>query len=51
MASTALSRSKMETPKPDVSIFDLLNAVNAVLKRFEKRDDARDIFEDKMDRQ
>ena len=34
-------------PKPDVSIFDLLNAVNAVLKRFEKRDDAREIFEDK----
>ncbi|HMP83043.1 MAG TPA: segregation/condensation protein A [Verrucomicrobiota bacterium] len=34
-------------PKPDVSIFDLLNAVNAVLKRFEKRDSPRDIFEDK----
>ncbi|MCL4787401.1 MAG: segregation/condensation protein A [Verrucomicrobia bacterium] len=34
-------------PKPDVSIFDLLNAVNAILKRFEKRDTARDIFEDK----
>jgi segregation and condensation protein A len=34
-------------PKPDVSIFDLLNAVNTVLRRFEKRDDARDIFEDK----
>jgi segregation and condensation protein A len=34
-------------PKPDVSIFDLLNAVNTVLKRFEKRDDERDIFEDK----
>jgi segregation and condensation protein A len=34
-------------PKPDVSIFDLLNAVNGVLKRFEKRDIARDIFEDK----
>ena len=34
-------------PKPDVSIFDLLNAVNVVLKRFEKRDTARDIFEDK----
>jgi segregation and condensation protein A len=33
--------------KPDVSIFDLLNAVNAVLKRFEKRDTAREIFEDK----
>ncbi len=34
--------------KPDVSIFDLLNAVNAVLKRFEKREGAmREIFEDK----
>src|SRR5689334_2987944 len=32
-------------PKPDVSIFDLLNAVNGVLKRFEKRDSAREIFE------
>jgi segregation and condensation protein A len=34
-------------PKPDVSVFDLLNAVNVILKRFEKRDTARDIFEDK----
>ncbi|HUE36209.1 MAG TPA: segregation/condensation protein A [Candidatus Acidoferrum sp.] len=35
-------------PKPDVSIFDLLNAVNTVLKRFEKREGAaREIFEDK----
>ncbi len=34
-------------PKPDVSIFDLLNAVNDVLKRFSKRDDLREIFEDK----
>ena len=34
--------------KPEVSIFDLLNAVNAVLKRFEKREGAaREIFEDK----
>ena len=34
--------------KPDVSIFDLLNAVNAVLKRFEKREgQTREIFEDK----
>lgn len=33
--------------KPEVSIFDLLNAVNSVLKRFEKRDNAREIFEDK----
>jgi len=34
-------------PKPDVSVFDLLNAVNSILKRFEKRDTTRDIFEDK----
>jgi len=35
-------------PKPDVSIFDLLNAVNGVLQRFKKREgEARDIFEDK----
>src|SRR5580698_8832947 len=34
-------------PKPEVSIFDLLNAVNAVLKRFEKREGAmRDIYQD-----
>jgi len=34
-------------PKPDVSVFDLLNAVNVILKRFAKRDNAREIFEDK----
>jgi segregation and condensation protein A len=39
--------SATPAPKPDVSIFDLLNAVNSVLKRFEKRDNASDIFEDK----
>ncbi|HEY1663514.1 MAG TPA: segregation/condensation protein A [Verrucomicrobiae bacterium] len=34
--------------KPDVSIFDLLNAVNTVLKRFEQRAGGmREIFEDK----
>jgi segregation and condensation protein A len=33
--------------KVEVSIFDLLNAVNTVLQRFTKRDDGRDIFEDK----
>jgi segregation and condensation protein A len=33
--------------RPDVSIFDLVNAVNSVLKRFNKREDLRDIFEDK----
>src|SRR5436190_1087321 len=38
-----------ETPAPrrEASIFDLVNAVNAVLKRFNQREDLRDIFEDK----
>jgi segregation and condensation protein A len=31
----------------DVSIFDLLNAVNNILKRFGDRQETRDIFEDK----
>jgi len=34
-------------PKPDVSIFDLLNAVNSVLKRFGQREGSGSIFEDK----
>jgi segregation and condensation protein A len=34
-------------PRTEVSIFDLLNAVNVVLKRFGQRDDPRDIFEEK----
>jgi segregation and condensation protein A len=34
-------------PKPDVSIFDLLNAVNVVLQRFSKREDPGAIYEDK----
>ncbi len=34
-------------PKPDVSLFDLLNAVNSILKRFSQPDEARDVFEDK----
>ena len=34
-------------PRSDASIFDLVNAVNEVLKRFAKREDLRDIFEDK----
>lgn len=34
-------------PRAEASIFDLLNAVNAVLKRVAQRDDPRDIFEDK----
>jgi len=32
---------------PEASIFDLVNAVNSVLQRFAKREDLRDIFEDK----
>jgi segregation and condensation protein A len=31
----------------DVSVFDLINAVNSVLKRFSDREEMRDIFEDK----
>jgi len=34
-------------PRADVSIFDLVSAVNAILKRFTQREDLRDIFEDK----
>jgi segregation and condensation protein A len=39
----------LETPqaKPAVSIFDLLNAVNSVLQRFTKKEDSREIYEDK----
>jgi segregation and condensation protein A len=32
---------------PEASIFDLVNAVNAILQRFTKREDLREIFEDK----
>src|SRR5579859_4281499 len=34
-------------PKPEVSLFDLLNAVNAILKRVAQQDNSRDVFEDK----
>jgi segregation and condensation protein A len=33
--------------RPELSIFDLVNAVSAILKRFSRRDDPREIFEDK----
>jgi segregation and condensation protein A len=33
--------------RPDVSIFDLINAVNSILKRVNKKEDLREIFEDK----
>src|SRR5437763_8302586 len=36
-----------ELVRPNVSIFDLINAVNTVLKRITQREDLRDIFEDK----
>ena len=35
------------TTHAEASIFDLVNAVNSVLQRFAKREDLRDIFEDK----
>jgi len=43
---------KLEFPqeaarRTDVSIFDLIGAVNNVLQRFQKREDLKDIFEDK----
>ena len=34
-------------PRPEVSLFDLIHAVSSVLKRFQQRDQPRDIFEDK----
>jgi segregation and condensation protein A len=38
---------EVEPAKPDVSLFDLLNAVNSILKRVNQREDLRDVFEDK----
>jgi segregation and condensation protein A len=34
-------------PKPDVSLFDLINAVGAILRRVQEREKPRDVFEDK----
>src|SRR5438045_5636799 len=39
--------SDRPAPRPEVSLFDLVNAVNSVLKRITQREDLRDIFEDK----
>jgi segregation and condensation protein A len=33
--------------KGDVSLFDLINAVSAILRRFSQKEDPRDVFEDK----
>ena len=35
------------TPKPDVSLFDLINAVSNILKRVSEREQTGDVFEDK----
>ena len=46
----APGKLEFETAAParaEVSLFDLLNAVNSVLQRFATRPDQRDIFEDK----
>lgn len=43
-------REEMAAPaatKPEATIFDLINAVNEVLKRVNQREDLREIFEDK----
>jgi segregation and condensation protein A len=39
----------VETPnaKPEVSIFDLVNAVSSILKRYNQRPQTRDLFEEK----
>ena len=34
-------------PRPEISLFDLISAVSDVLKRFQQKESARDIFEDK----
>jgi segregation and condensation protein A len=40
---------EVETPsvRPEVSIFDLVNAVSSILKRYGQRQQTRDVFEDK----
>jgi segregation and condensation protein A len=44
----AIPEFEAESPaRPEASIFDLVNAVSAVLKRLSQREDQRDIFEDK----
>jgi segregation and condensation protein A len=39
--------AETSTVRPEVSVFDLINAVNSILRRFETRDDQRDIFDDR----
>jgi segregation and condensation protein A len=42
-----LETTEERPAKPDVSLFDLLNAVNAILKRVNTHDSSRDVYEDK----
>ena len=39
--------SNETVPKNEVSLFELINAVSSILKRFQQRDETRDVFEDK----
>jgi segregation and condensation protein A len=34
-------------PKPEVSLFDLINAVSSILRRFQEKESPRDVFEDR----
>src|SRR5436190_17462674 len=37
-------KAEAPAPRPQVGLFDLINAVNAILKRVQQREDLRDIF-------
>lgn len=39
--------SERPAPKPEVSVFDLINAVSSILRRFAQREESRDVFEDR----
>lgn len=39
--------SERTPQKSDVSLFDLVNAVSAILKRFAQKEESRDVFEDR----
>ena len=46
-ARPEFARVETQNARPEVSIFDLVNAVSSILKRFGQREEARDVFEDK----
>jgi len=43
------ARLEFEAPagRPEVSLFDLINAVSSILNRFHDREETRDVFEDR----